>query len=332
MVEEIRWGIVGLGSIAHTFAKDLALVTGGTLTAVASRSLEKAKTFADEYGAAHTFDSYEALFESKEVDVVYIATPHTSHEALSISAMENGKHVLCEKPMGVNPDQVARMIAVAEKNKVFLMEALWSRFNPSIRKAKQLVESGEIGSVAFVHADFAFYALNRDPDNRLLNPDLAGGSLLDIGIYPIFLSYLLLGMPKNIQASSHLYKTGVEMQTSMIFDYEGAQAILYSGLNSKSEMKAEISGTEGSIFLSPRWHEAQGYSIEKEGELVDYDLPTKGKGYTYEIEEVHSCLASGMVQSSMWSHRNSVDLARLLYEVRQKSNIIFPFEQQKEGV
>ncbi|CAM3367206.1 Gfo/Idh/MocA family protein [Zobellia roscoffensis] len=331
MTQAVRWGIVGLGSIAHTFAKDLALVSGGTLTAVASRSIDKAKEFANEYGAAHTFDSYDALFESNEVDVVYIATPHTSHEVLSVRAMEKGKHVLCEKPMGVNPEQVARMIAVAEKNQVFLMEALWSRFNPSIQEARQLVQNGEIGSIGFIHADFAFYALGRDAENRLLNPNLAGGSLLDIGIYPIFLSYLFLGMPKKIQASSHFYKTGVEMQTSMIFEYENAQAILYSGLNSKSEMKAEISGNEGSIFLHPRWHEAQGYTIEKEGELIDYGLPTYGRGYTYEIEEVQDCLISGQLQSNIWSHQNSKDLARLLYEVRQKSGVIFPFEEQKQA-
>ena len=331
MAQEVRWGIVGLGSIAHTFAKDLALVSGGTLTAVASRSIDKAKEFANEYGVEHTFDSYDALFDSNEVDVVYIATPHTSHESLSVKAMEKGKHVLCEKPMGVNPEQVEQMIAVAEKNKVFLMEALWSRFNPSIQKTKQLVQNGEIGSIGFIYADFAFYALGRDAENRLLNPNLAGGSLLDIGIYPIFLSYLMLGMPKKIQASSHFYKTGVEMQTSMIFEYENAQAILYSGLNSKSEMKAEISGSEGSIFLHSRWHEAQGYTIEKQGELIDYGLPTHGRGYTYEIEEVQDCLISGQLQSNIWSHQNSKDLARLLYEVRQKSGVIFPFEEQKQA-
>ncbi|WP_276166564.1 Gfo/Idh/MocA family protein [Zobellia alginiliquefaciens] len=331
MVQEVRWGIVGLGSIAHTFAKDLALVSGGVLAAVASRSMDKAKEFANEYGVEHIFDSYESLFESSEVDVVYIATPHTSHKDLSVRAMESGKHVLCEKPMGVNPSEVERMISVAEKNEVFLMEALWSRFNPTIQKTKQLVEEGEIGPIGFIHADFAFYALGRDVESRLLNPNLAGGSLLDIGIYPIFLAYILLGMPKKIQASSRFFKTGVEMQTSIIFEYDEAQAILYSGLNSKSEMKAEISGSEGAIFLHPRWHEAQVYTIEKEGKLTDYSLPTQGKGYTYEIEEVHSCLTSGQLQSNVWSHQNTKDLAQLLYDVRQESGVIFPFEEQKQG-
>ncbi len=328
MAQEIRWGIIGLGGIAHTFAKDLALVGSANLTAVASRSHEKAVEFANEYGATSAFGSYEELFKCDLVDVIYIATPHTSHEALSIKAMEHGKHVLCEKPMGVHPKEVERMIGVANKNKVFLMEALWSRFNPAIQKTKKLIDNGEIGNIHYLHADFAFYGLGKDVEGRLLNPALAGGSLLDIGIYPIFLTYLLLGMPERIQASSKFYKTGIEVQTSMIFDYPNAQAVLYSGLSSNSEMKAEISGSEGTIFLHPRWHEASRYSLEKEGEIIDHEMPKIGKGYTYEIEEVHACLTSGRLQSDLWSHKNSSDLAKLLYDVRQKAGIIFPFEEQ----
>ncbi len=323
----IRWGIVGPGRIAHSFAKDLKLIPGGKLTAVASRNLVNAEAFANEYGAEHRFGSYEDLFRSDTVDAIYIATPHTSHAALSIAAMNHGKHVLCEKPMGINQDEVSQMIDAADRNQVFLMEALWSRFNPTIKKVKQLVQAGHIGQVQYLHADFAFYALDRDENGRLLNPDLAGGSILDIGIYPIFLSYLILGVPKLIQASSKMYKTGAEVQTSMLFDYEDAQALLYSGLTSKSSMRAEISGTEGSIFIHPRWHEAQGYSIDKDGNLVSYDLPTNGKGYSYEIEEVHDCLHSGKLQSDLWSHQNSMDLAMILDTVRERSGISFPFEK-----
>ncbi|NNE78412.1 MAG: Gfo/Idh/MocA family oxidoreductase [Pricia sp.] len=326
MAHGIRWGIIGLGRIAHSFAKDLALVSGGKLNGVASRSMEKAQEFAKEYDVKHAYGSYEALFESDVVDVIYIATPHNSHENLSIEAMAGGKHVLCEKPLGVFPNQVERMIASANSNQVFLMEALWSRFNPSIKRSKQLIADGEIGQVGYLHADFAFHALDRDVGNRLLNPDLAGGSLLDIGIYPVFLAYLMLGMPKEIKASSNFFKTGVEMQTSMIFNYENAQALLYSGLSTKSEMKAEITGTAGTIFLHPKWHEAQGYSIEKAGEIVSYELPTIGRGYTYEIEEVHACLASKKLQSDLWSHTDSTNLAKLLYEIRLKTGITFPFE------
>ena len=322
----IKWGIVGAGNIAHSFSKDLALVNDGKLVSVASRSLQKAQDFAHEYGAPNAYGSYEELFNSKTVDVIYLATPHTSHADLSIAAMKAGNAVLCEKPMGVNKSEVEQMVAVAKENNVFLMEALWTRFNPTIKKVKELVDNGTIGDIGYLHADFAFYALDRDENGRLLNPDLAGGSLLDIGIYPIFLAYLMLGMPKDIKASANFYKTGVEMQCSMIFNYDNAQAILYSGLNSNSEKKAEIAGSEGSIFIHPRWHETTGYTIEKEGESTSNEVGKRGKGYVHEIEEVQECLASGKKQSDSWSHQNSLDLIEIMDSVRKLTGIVFPFE------
>lgn len=224
----IRWGIAGTGKIAHTFADDLSLCDGNTLVAVGSRAMETANAFARQYDAAYAHDSYEALFENPNVDVVYIASPHTAHAQMAVTAMKKGKHVLCEKPLGVNGKQVATILDTAQEQGVFLMEALWSRFNPTIIKAKELVDLGHIGTLGYLHADFSFYGLDRDEKGRILNPDLAGGSILDIGIYPIFLSYLLLGMPKNIMSSSRFHHTGVEIQTSIIFDYENAQSILHS--------------------------------------------------------------------------------------------------------
>lgn len=327
MKNEIRWGIIGPGKIAHSFAKDLALVNSGRLNAVASRSIDRAQEFANEYGAKHVYGSYQELFEADTVDVIYIATPHTSHCELTLEALKNKKAVLCEKPMGIHKGEVERMIATAKENNVFLMEALWSRFNPAIQKVKKLVEEGAIGKLEYLYADFGFYGLDRDEKGRVLNPDLAGGSILDIGIYPIFLSYLMLGMPNKIKASSRFYKTGVEIQTSMIFEYQDAQALLYSGLTSNSEMKAEISGQNGSFFLPSRWHEAQGYSLDKDDELKHFDLPTVGKGYSHEIEEVHQCLKAGKKQSELWSLKNSLDLISLLDAVRQETGITFPFEQ-----
>lgn len=327
MAEKIRWGIVGPGNIAHSFAKDLKLVDDGQLTAVASRSLDRANEFGDEYGAEHRFGSYQELFASDVVDVLYIATPHTSHCELTIDALNHGKAVLCEKPMGIDADQVKMMIAAAKKNQIFLMEALWSRFNPSIVKVKELIEAGRIGDVAYLSANFGFYGLDREEDGRLLNPDLAGGSLLDIGIYPIFLAYLLLGKPDNIEAVSLFHKTGVEIQTSMIFEYPQAQATLVSGLRSTMQMRAEISGSKGSAFLHERWHETQGYSLDIDDNMVDFELPTKGKGYTHEIEEVHDCLRNGKLQSEKWSLQNSLDLINLLDEVRSITGTAFPFEE-----
>ena len=326
MGDRIRWGILGPGKIAKSFANDLKLVNGGHLAAVASRNLERAKLFAEEFEATTYFGSYEALFESDAVDIIYIATPHTAHAEWAIKAMKNGTHVLCEKPMGVNAKEVQAMIETAKTNKVFLMEALWSRFNPTIQKTKSLITSGAIGKIKYLHADFAFYALDRDEKGRLLNPELAGGSLLDIGIYPIFLAYLLLGKPDSIHASSYFHRTGAEIQTSMIFDYPEAQALLYSGLTSKSEMKAEISGEEGTIFIDPRWHESQGYSVVKDENIECFNVPKIGKGYSHEIMAVHECLNKGQLQSELWSHQNSLDLIGILDDVRSITGITFPIE------
>jgi len=326
MGDTVRWGIAGPGKIAHKFAQDLQLVEGGHLTAVGSRSIERATSFAEEYNATQSFGSYEELFQSNEIDAVYIATPHTHHAKLALLAIQHGKHVLCEKPVGVNSAEVKQMVEAAKEKGVFFMEALWSRFNPAIKMVKSLIDNNEVGKVGYIKADFAFYGLDRDEKGRVLNPDLAGGSLLDIGIYPIFLAYLILGKPKNILATSKFYKTGAEVQTAMIFDYPEALAILYSGNTTNSEIKAEIAGSSGSFFLPSRWHEAQGYQLEKDGELQEHELPTTGFGYSHEIIEVHECLKSGKIQSDLWSHQNSLDLISLLDAVREKAGITFPFE------
>ncbi|WP_394748633.1 Gfo/Idh/MocA family protein [Spongiimicrobium salis] len=326
MGNKIRWGILGPGKIAHHFVKDLQLVEEAELCAVASRTLEKAEQFKSDYNVKHAFGSYQELFACEEVDVIYIATPHTHHAKWAIEAMRNGKHVLCEKPLGINTAEVHRIIQAAKANKVFLMEALWSRFNPTIQKIKERIDKGDIGTVGYVNADFAFYAMDRDVHGRVLNPELAGGTLLDIGIYPIFLAYLILGVPSQILATSNFHENGAEVQTSMIFSYDNAQAVLYSGFTSKSRMKAEIAGSEGSIYLDARWHETQGYTIEKNEVMTEVNSPTSGRGYSYEIEEVHRCLKANVLESELWSHQNSMDLIGLLDQVRSQAGIRFPFE------
>ena len=227
MGNKVRWGIVGLGRIAKLFAEDLQLVKDAELVAVASNSLERAEAFASTFGAQNYYDNYESLFQDELVDVVYVATLHHTHAAVSIAAMNHGKHVLCEKPVAINARETEEMVAASKANQVFFMEAFWSRFNPSIVKIKELVDAGEIGKLRYINAEFTFYKLDDDPKARSLNVDLAGGSLLDMGVYPIFLSYLLLGKPEQVLAKSKFFKTGAEIQTSMIFDYPEAQAVLY---------------------------------------------------------------------------------------------------------
>lgn len=326
MESNIRWGIVGPGKIAREFANDLIQISGCQITAVASRNMDRAKDFAKEYEIEYIFQDYESLFNSDTVDVIYIATPHSFHKDLACNAMKSGKHVLCEKPLGVNIEEVSEMLATAKTEGVFLMEALWSRFNPTIKKVKELSEGGTLGDLRYINADFAFYALDRPMESRLFNLDLAGGSILDIGIYPVFLAYLLLGIPKEIKAISNFNDIGTEIQTSIIFQYEDAQAILSSSLANESRMSAEISGTKGSITLKPRFHETQGYSIKTSEQNKSIELPTIGKGYTYEILEVNSCLRENKLESSLWSHQNSLELISLLDAIRKKSGVRFPFE------
>lgn len=327
MEHTIRWGILGPGKIARSFARDLELVNDGTLVAVASRDIQRATAFGAEWNVPLVFGRYQDLFECDEVDVIYIATPHTAHAPLAIRAMDHGKHVLCEKPMGVNGKEVEAMIASARRNKVFLMEALWTRFNPTIENVKALVDSGAIGELKYLHATFAFYALDREQESRLLSPVLAGGSLLDIGIYPAFLAYLMFGVPERIHSSSLVLKQGVDLQTSMTFDYKGGQAQLFSGLGGRTDMRAELSGTTGSIYLQPRWHETQAYTLVRDGEEEEFRNPTVGKGYSHEIVEVHHCLKQGQMESSKWSLSNTKDLIGILDAVRARNKLVFPFEE-----
>jgi predicted dehydrogenase len=256
-----RWGIVGLGKIARHFIHDLQLVETAKIGAVASRTLTKAKAFAAEYGVEKAYGSYADLFADPEIDIVYIATPHNSHAEISIQAMKAGKHVLCEKPMGLNQKEVAKIVAIAKKNQVFLMEAFWARFNPSIQSVFELVKNGAIGEVNYVNVDFTYYREDA-PDSRMLNMNLGGGSLMDMGVYPCFLAYLILGKPDEILAAARFHETGADIQTSAIFKYKKGMANVMSGFASESDMVAKIYGTKGRIYLNRTWHESESYTIE----------------------------------------------------------------------
>ncbi|NAS11459.1 Gfo/Idh/MocA family oxidoreductase [Flavobacteriaceae bacterium R33] len=326
MDKKIKWGIIGLGRIAKLFAEDLKLIKDAELVAVASTDMERAKSFARDFGNPKAYASYRELFKDAEVDVVYIATLHHTHCPLSVEAMKHKKHVLCEKPIAINKSEARQMVEASERNKVFFMEAFWSRFNPSIVKIKELVSKGEIGKLRYISAEFTFYKLDEDPQSRLLNVDLAGGSLMDMGVYPVFLSYLLLGKPKEILARSQFLKSGTEIQTSMIFQYENAQSVLYSGFANNTDMKAKVCGEEGEIFIRSIWHETQGFQIVRNGTSQIYELPTKGKGFAHEIEEVHKCIRSKKLESAEWSHQNSLDLIGIVDEIRLISGIKYPFE------
>lgn len=320
--KKIKWGIIGLGNIAHQFATDLLLAADADLLAAASRDILKADEFAAKYNAAKAYDSYEALFADQEVDIVYIATPHDSHAELSIKALESGKHVLCEKPIALSYKDAERMIEASKKHNKFFMEAFWTRFIPAVQDVLAKVESGIIGEANYIKADFAFIG-NDAGGSRLFDKNRGGGSLFDIGVYPLFFSYIVFGIPKEIMAKAVYHKNGIDLQTSMILQYDKAQAVLHSSIVSESDMKAIIGGTKGRIELNSPWFMADGYSVFKEEQESIYNLPTLGKGYAHEIIECNNCVRNNQIESKLWSHQNSLDLSGMVEEI--KNQIKLPF-------
>ncbi|WP_310379111.1 Gfo/Idh/MocA family oxidoreductase [Flavobacterium sp.] len=324
--KKIRWGIIGLGNIAHQFAQDLALVEDAVLTAVASRNLEKAEIFSNSNNCTKFYGSYDAIFKDDSVDIIYIATPHDSHAELTIKALQNNKHVLCEKPLALNYKDALQMIEASKQNNKFFMEAFWTRFNPSLQEALHKIKNGEIGEVKYINADFAF-ALENLEGNRMTDLKLGGGTLMDIGVYPLFLVYLILGIPIEVAAKANFHNSGADLQTAIILQYDNAQALLHSSFMSSSNMRATISGTKGRINLNSKWFKAQSYTLVVNDKKSKHKLPTKGKGYTYEIDECHKCINEGKVESSLWSHQNSLDLIKIVDEVKNQIGLEFPSDK-----
>lgn len=325
MAKIYNWGIIGLGKIAHKFAQDLQVVKNARLHAVASRSLEKAEAFGKTYNAAFCYGSYRELLSCPKLDVVYIATPHVSHCANAIMCLNNKIPVLCEKPFAINAAEVRRMIAASKNNNTFLMEALWTRFLPTIKKALNIIERGTIGEVISVKADFGFKA-KFDPNSRLFDQNLGGGSLLDVGIYPVFLSLLLLGKPTSIKAVANIGQSNVDEMCGMLLKYpKNKLAILHSSIITKTATEAYIYGTKGTIRINPRWHEPTSLTLMVDGkDPKDYFFEYDSNGYKYEIEEVQRCLRAKKLGSELLSHHFSLDLIELLDEIRMIAGIYYP--------
>lgn len=326
-MKTINWGIIGPGKIAKKFATDLQRIPGANLYALASRSLEKAKAFAEEFPADKLFDDYLTMLEDKNLDVVYIATPHVKHCENTLACLDRGKAVLCEKAFAMNSQEVSRMIAKAKEKNVFLMEALWTLCLPHILKTQELIEEGVIGDVVGVKADFGFNA-ERDPSKRLFNRDLGGGSLLDIGIYPLFLSLFILGKPEKITAVATIGETQVDEECVVIMQYPGGKmANCHSTLLARTRTEAFIFGTKGYIHIPNRWHGPnEGLTILHYDDLqetfipFDYDV----LGLKYEAEEVMRCLRAGKKESDLVPHSFSLDLMAIMDEVRNQIGLVYP--------
>ena len=322
----IKWGILGLGKIAHKFASDLILIEDCELKAVASSSEDRAKIFANKYGLETFYGSYDYLYDDESIDIIYIASLNQNHHGHVIKAIKHGKAVLCEKPLAVNYRQAKEMLDCAMENQVFLMEALWTRFNPTFEQILRWINEGAIGKLRYINATFSFNGLNNDLDSRLFNPAKGGGSLLDIGIYPLFLSLSILGKPNNIKASAVLSETGVDEQIGMLLTYDQSQAILYSSYVHNEDMRATICGEKGEIYLESRWHETANLKLVKEGNIYKKTFDFIGKGYSYEIEEANWCLRNKKTESTKWSLQCSLDLVELMDQIRKQTGVRYPME------
>ncbi len=326
-MKNYRWGIIGPGKIAAKFAVALPLAGRASLGAVASRDEDRAKEFAGKSGAARYYTRYEELAADPDIDAVYIATPHGFHAEHAILCLQHGKAVLCEKPMALSARQVEKMIAAARDNKAFLMEAMWTRFLPVIEKVLELIRDGRLGTVKQVRGDFGFYA-SFNPAGRLYDLRLGGGSLLDIGIYPLFLCLLLLGEPDSIHAAGHLSPTGSDETCQAILSYrDGRSALISSTLACQTAITAEINGTEGMIQLPTPWYKNDKLTLVRPGEEPQLiSVEPMVNGFEYQIREVTACLDKGLLESPLHSHTDSLRLSRTMDVIRGQLGVKYPEE------
>ena len=320
----IRWGVVGPGAIAVGFADAMRMVDDGEVVAVASRSSERAEAFADRFDVQHRYGDYESLAADPEVDVVYVATPQSRHMEDTLACVEAGKHVLCEKPFALNSVQAGRMVDAARRGGVFLMEAIWSRFLPAYRSLVDVVQSGRIGDPLLVEADFGFRR-DLDPEHRLFRLDLGGGGLLDLGIYPIQLSSLLLGPIAHVAAEGILGETGVDEQVAAVLRHAGGTlGVVKAALRVGMTCTARVSGTAGAIAIPALMHCPNSITVMSADGVEEIDGTYEGNGLRFEIEEVHRCLAAGRQESDVMPLDESIALATTLDAIRAQIGLVFP--------
>lgn len=319
----IRWGIVGLGKIAEKFATDLLTVKDAELYAVASRDQEKANKFASKYNAQKAFGRYQDLSNDERVDAVYIATPHVFHKENSMMFLKKGIAVLCEKPLGINHEEVTEMIDCAQANNVLLMEALWTYFLPHYQYVLTLLKENHFGKIVKLEADFGFNP-DYDESSRLMNKSLGGGSLLDIGIYPIFAALSTLGLPKKMDATATYFNTDVDSSCAMVFHYPNqVTAHLKSTLIEKTPTQAIFYCEKGTIRINTMFHQPSTVTLISEGteKTIDFDYNTIG--YNFETEHFNQLLKQGKTQSNIMTFSFSKKLVKLLDQVRNTIELAY---------
>jgi predicted dehydrogenase len=322
----IRWGILGAGNIAGVFADAVNAHTRAQLVAVGSRNKDRSERFATAHGIPTTHIGYRDLVEDRQVDAVYVATPHSEHREHALLAIAAGKHVLVEKSFTRNAGEAQEVFAAARAAGVFVMEAMWTRFLPHVAALHQVIEAGEIGDVVNLSADHGqFFPLN--PTSRLYDPALAGGALLDLGVYPVSFAHDFLGVPDAVHATGSLTETGVDGQASIVLSYgDRAQATLSTTLWSKTPTTASISGTEGFIAVESSFYEPTSFRVQRrDGRVWQFEQPG-AKGLQYEAAEVARRVAAGETQSPLMTWDGTVEVMRTMDAVRAQIGVVYPGE------
>lgn len=326
-MEPVKWGIIGPGNIAQQFADDLQHVNPPQKieAVLGNPDSDSAATFADKFSVPRQFTDLNEFVKKSNSDVVYIATPHPLHYEQAKVCLENKLPVLCEKPLTINKEQARELINLSKKNNTFLMEGMWIRFLPILQKVLELVRAGTIGKIIAVNGSMSYKA-PYDPENRYFDPDKGGGSLLDLGVYPIFLSTLLLGKPRVIKAIGKLSETGVDESCSVLLGYtSGAHAIIESSIIFETSKPAEIIGEKGVIQILPPWfEESPGIDVQIYGEQkITYHSAWIGHGLQYQVQEVLGCLANNKIESEQMPHSLSLDVVDTMDEIRNQINVSY---------
>jgi predicted dehydrogenase len=319
----VRWGIVGPGRIASRFVRDFPHVPQAELVAVASRSAERAATFAAEHRIDRVHDSYRAIIEDDGVDVLYVATPHTQHRAIALAAIRAGKAVLIEKSFTVSPAATVEIVMAAREAGVFVMEAMWTRFLPVIVRMRELIADGAIGAVQAVQADLGVRAAN-DPNDRFFNPAIGGGALFDVGVYPISFAQMVLGTPDRVTAHGVLGPSGVDVEEAVLLGFpDGRSAHLFASLRCATPGQSRVFGTGGWIDVLPRFHHPERMVVHRAGrEPEELTLPPVGGGFTHELTEVTACVAAGRTASTVMPPADTIVVQDVMGAVAEQIGML----------
>ena len=339
----LRWGIIGPGSISHRFASDVVLLADHRIYAAGSRDKAKSEAFIEKYGGdpAKGYGSYEELVNDPDVDVVYVATPHPFHKEHSLVALRAGKPVLCEKPFTINAAEAEEVVSEARARGLFLMEGMWSRCFPLIRKAKELAASGAVGVPRLIEADFGFKGGDTtesgvlsvgNPNGRLFALELAGGALMDVGVYPISLAQMFFGAPDSVKAVATLGTTGVDENTGILLHFPGgAVAVLHTSLQTSTVQKATILGTDGRIEIHAPWWTARSLTIHRVGKDAEtISEPFTGGGFQFEAMHVAECLRAGKKESPLITLDETLAIMRTLDAARREIGLTYPMEKTEK--